>query len=307
MTFDRTFNYCRVWLRNILSLQAVTAVLTSFGVLWLLVEITTFFLSGTVWPDRIKRMWALFGLIGFLYGAYSCRPRLSFKHKLAGRDVSIEVAVGNLFDFPGAVIVGTNTTFDTRISRDLISEKSVQGDFTRKYYCDEAQLDRELSIGLAGLVGEQIPGTRIGKSVRYKVGTCVRLNPKQRTAYFLAIANINEHGTACGSFGELQEALASLWVFVGTRGLKEPLAMPVIGTGFSRLRQTREQVVHEIVRSFIAACSERTFTDHLSIVVTPHDMMKHEIPLDRLNLFIQHECDYSSFVFENHQAVGTSV
>lgn len=303
---NRIVHYCRVLLQNLISLKALTAVLSSFGSLWLIVEITTFFLSGTEWPDKIKRMWAIFGLIGFLYAAYSCRPRLSFKHKLAGRDVSIAVAVGDLFNFDGAVIIGANTTFDTRIARELISEKSVQGTFTRKYYSDEAQLDRELSSGLACLTGEQISGTRIGKSIRYKMGSCVRLNPKQRTAYFIAIANINEHGTASGSFGELQEALANLWVFIGTRGLKEPLVVPVLGTGFSRLRQTREQVIHEIVRSFIAACSERTFTDHLTIVISPQDMIKHDISLTHLDLFIQHECDYSSLVFENHQAVGTS-
>lgn len=306
MTVARSLHYCRVWLQNLVSLQALSAVLNSFGALWLIVEITAFFSGGTVWPDKVRELWAIFGLGGFAVAAYQCRPRLSFKHKLTGRDAAIEIAVGNLFDSKGAVIVGTNTSFDTRISNELISEKSVQGAFTRKFYSDETQLDRELSNGLAGLSGQTLPGTRVGKSIKYKMGTCVRLNTKQRTAYLLAIADINEHGTASGSFSDLQEALARLWVFVGTRGLKEPLVMPVLGTGFSRLRQTREEVIHEIIRSFIAACSERTFTDHLTIVITPQDMIKHRISLEKLSLFLQHECEYSSFVFENHQPIGTS-
>lgn len=306
MTFARNLHYCRVWLRNLVSLQALSAVLTSFGALWLAVEITAFFSIGTTWSDKIRELWAIFGLGGLAVAAYICRPRLSFKHKLTGRDAAIEIAVGDLFDFQGAVIVGTNTTFDTRISNELISEKSVQGAFTIKFYSDDTQLDRELSNGLAGHSGQTLPNTRIGKVIRYKMGTCVRLNPKQRTAYFLAIADVNEHGTASGTFNDLQEALARLWVFVGTRGTKEPLVMPVLGTGFSRLRQTREEVIHEIIRSFIAACSERTFTDHLTIVITSQDMMKHRISLEKLSMFLQHECEYSSFVFENHQAIGTS-
>ncbi len=306
MTLSRFLHYGGVWFHNLFSLKAISYVLTAFGALWLIVEITVFFSSGTVWPDKIRALWYVFGICGFAVASYRCRPRLSFKHYLNGRDTTIEIAVGNIFDFKGAVIIGTNTTFDTRISNELISEKSVQGAFTRKFYSDEIQLDRELSNGLTGHSMNELSGTRVGKAIQYKIGACVRLNPKGRTAYFLAIADINEHGTASGKFSDLQEALARLWVFVSTRGLKEPLIMPVLGTGFSRLRQTREEVIHEIIRSFIAACSERTFTDHLTIVITPQDITKHQISVEKLSLFLQHECEYSSFMFGNHQPIGTS-
>jgi len=297
--------YCRTWMKNLFSIQALTAVLSSFGVLWLVVEISTFFLSGTGWPDRIRQWWLYFGLVGLGAAAWECRPHLSVAAKLNGRDVTIEVAVGDLFDFTGAYIVGTNTTFDTRISRELISEKSVQGAFTRKFYGEETQLDRELTSGLVGIASTDLNGSRLGKARRYPIGTCVRLNPRTCTAYFLAIAEINEHGVASGNFNDLKESLAKLWVFIGERGLKESLVMPVLGTGFSRLRQTREEIIREIVQSFIAACSERTFADKLTIVITPHDMRKHGISLDELGCFLRHECHYVSFSTGVQQPTGT--
>jgi hypothetical protein len=267
----------------------------------------TFFFASTKAPETIRNSWPMFGLSGLLIAAWMCRPRLVVSYSLNGRDVTIEIAVGDIFSFPGALIIGSNTTFDTRISRELISERSVQGIFTKKYYGDETQLDAELSSNLSSVLGQELQGHRIGKAKKYPMGTCVRLNPKQRTAYLVAIAEINEHGVASGNFNDLKESLAKLWVFIGQRGLKEPLVMPVLGTGFSRLPQPREEVVRETIKSFVAACSEMTFADKLTIVITPYDMAKHCISLEELGSFLRHECNYTVFPTNNRQAIGTPV
>jgi len=303
----RIVHYCWTWIKNLISIRAFSAVLSSFGALWLVVEITSFFFEGTEWPNVIRHSWHWFGLAGVFIASWLCRPHLSVSHKLNGRDVTIEIAIGDLFSYPGAIIIGSNTTFDTRISRELISEKSIQGIFTRKFYGGETQLDPELSAGLSALPCETLQGKRVGKSSRYPVGTCVRLNPKQHTSYFVALADINEHGVACGTFDGLKESLAKLWVFIGSRGMKESFVMPVIGTGFTRLKQTREEVVREIIKSFIAACSETTFADKLTIVIATQDVVKHHISLDDLGSFLRHECLYASFSRGNQQAVGTPV
>ncbi len=227
--------------------------------------------------------------------------------KLNGRDTTIEIAVGDIFSFPGVMIIGSNTTFDTRISRDLISERSVQGIFTKKYYEGETQLDAELSTSLGSVLGQDLQGKRVGKTKKYPMGTCVRLNPKSRTGYFLAIADINESGGASGTFNDFKNSLPKLWEYIGQRGTKEPLVMPVLGTGFSRLPQPREEVIREIIQSFVAACSERTFTDNLTIVITPGDMAKHRISLDELGSYLRHQCIYTVFSTNNRQATGTPV
>ena len=292
------------WMRNLFSVRAATAVLSSFGVLWLIVEIAVFFFQSTAIPQWLRDHWWLFAVVGVAAAVIKCRPKMAVAQKLNGRDVTVEIAIGDVFSFGGALIVGSNTTFDTKISATLIAENSVQGTFTRRYFADEAKLDIEIAAGLDAGQAQQLPGKRQGKSERYPIGTVVRLNPKGRTAYFVAIADINEHGVAEGSFERLQASLAELWVYVGSRGLKERLVMPVLGTGFSRLPQTREQVVREIVKSFVAACSERVFADRLTIVLLPKDVAEHKISFDELSAFLGHVCLYTEFAAGARGAVG---
>jgi hypothetical protein len=42
-------------------------------------------------------------------------------------------------------------------------------------------------------------------------------------------------------------------LFIDKRGLKESIAIPVIGSGPIRLTQTREEIIREIIKSFIAS------------------------------------------------------
>ncbi len=295
------------WLRGLFSARAATAVLSAFGTLWLFVEITTFFFASTSIPQWLRDHWWMFGIIGAAIAIMMCHPKTAVAQKLNGRDVTVEIAIGDVFSFDGAIIVGSNTTFDTRLAPTLIAESSVQGAFTRRYFADEMKLDDEIAAGLDAGKAQQLPGKRQGKSDRYPIGTVVRLNPKGRTAYFVAIADINEHGVAEGSFERLRISLAELWVYVGSRGLKERLVMPVLGTGFSRLPQTREQVVREIVKSFVAACSERVFADRLTIVISPQDVVEHKISIDELGAFLGHVCFYTEFSSGTQGALGAPV
>lgn len=301
------------WGDELISLKALSAILSAFGALWLAIEISTFFFpelivyKSTKLPDAIRDEWKLFALTGVGIAVWVCKPNLLVAHKLTERDVTIKIAVGDVFSFPGALIIGSNTTFDTRISRDLISASSIQGVFTKKYYGGESQLDAELETRIGGAAFEQLGGDRLGKTKKFPMGHCVRLSPKERTAYFLAIADINEHGVARATFDDLKKSLAQLWVFIGERGLKEPLVMPVLGTGFSRLPQKREEVIWEIIKSFVAACSEKTFADELIIVISPNDMVQNHISLDELGSFLKHTCRYTVFFPKNQQAVGTAI
>lgn len=305
MTFSQIQFSALAWVRNLFSMSALTALLNAFGALWLVVEIADFFFRDTTIPARLQALWWLFALSGVGTAFWRCRPRTSVAHRLVGRDVTVEIAVGNVFSFPGAMIVGSNTSFDTKVSRKLISKDSVQGAFTKKYYTDESQLDRELADTLSGIVPETLKGQREGKSERYPVGTVGTLDPCGRRAYFVAIADMNEHGAAVSSFDMLKISLAELWVYIGSRGLKEPLVMPVLGTGSSRLTQPRDDVVREIVRSFVAACSERVFTEHLTIVLSPRDVAKHRISLDELGSFLRYLCLYTDFSSNDSRAVGS--
>lgn len=296
MNFRETI-FSLKYLSKIIGRKLVSSILSSFGSLWLIIELGTYFLEATS-PiiTTLKKYWFVFFVIGLFIAIIRSNPKFTIGGKLANRDISIEVTIGNLFKQKGALIISSNTTFDTHISNDLISEKSIQGQFTRQLYdSNEVQLDNDISHFLQDIPPEILAGKRIGKNNKYPIGTTVRLNKNNQTIYLLAIANINEYGVASTSYEYLKQALAYLWVFIGNRGLKENLVTPIIGTGFSRLPQSREEIIREIIKSYVAACSESTFSDKLTIVISPSDVEKHKINLDELEKYIAHLCTYTNF------------
>jgi hypothetical protein len=297
MNFGETIFSLKYFLKNIINGKFISSILSSFGSLWLIVEIGTYFLGETSQIIiSIKGGWFIFLIIGVFIATVLSRPKFTIEGKLNNRDVSIAVTIGNLFKQSGALVISSNTTFDTHISKDLISEKSIQGQFTKRlYFGDETQLDKDISFALQDVQPEILIKKRIGKNKKYPIGTTVRLNPKNQTVYMLAIANINEYGVASASYDDLKQALAYLWLFIGSRGLKEDIVIPVIGTGFSRLPQSREEIIREIIKSYLAACSESTFSDKLTIVISPSDVERHRIHFNELKEYISHVCKYTVF------------
>ena len=69
----------------------------------------------------------------------------------------------------------------------------------------------------------------------------------------MAIATLNAHRIAFATRNDLLDALPVLWENIRTRGGMEPISVPVLGSGFSRLNAKREELVREIVKSFVAA------------------------------------------------------
>jgi hypothetical protein len=297
MNFGRIIFPLKYFLKHIIKGKLISSILSSFGSLWLIVEIGTYFLGETSQIIvGIKGQWLIFFVIGFFIAIIRSRPKFTVEGKLNNRDISITVTIGDLFKQSGALVISSNTTFDTHISKDGISEKSIQGQFTKRlYYGDETQLDKDISFVLQGIQPEILAGKKIGKNLKYPIGTTVKLNPKNQTVYMIAIANINEYGVASATYDDLKQALACLWLFIGSRGLKENIVIPVVGTGFSRLPQSREEIIREIIKSYIAACSESTFSDKLTIVISPADIEKYKIHFNELEEYISHVCKYTVF------------
>ena len=277
--------------------------LSAFGALWMVVEITDYFAKDSLAIVLVHKHFGIFLLLGFGFTLWQCRPQMKIALKLKDRDVTITLAIGDLFSFKGAIVIGSNSTFD--VSSKVISEKSIQGQFTKNYYAGDGQLEAELDAQLRDLSYEDLDGKRRGKSRRYPIGSVVKLRPRDRTGYLLAISDINEHGTSSGTFEKLKQALAEFWVFVGSRGEKEPLVIPVLGTGFTRLPQSRQLVVQEIIKSFVVACAERVFCDNLTIVLRETDVLEKEINFISLGEYLKYVCLYTEFSARSTERIGT--
>ena len=174
----------------------------------------------------------LFGLLPIGVGRFlwKCRDMLSVSHRLDETDISIEIRVDDIFSLTGAFIISTNTTFDTDMSKGLISEESLQGQFTKKYYDGEEYLDLDLGNVLKDqecIVDENKPK----KQKRYAIGTVVKVFPKKQLVYLVAIADLNQHGVASSSLDNVRESLRKLWSYIANQGGFDRLVMPILGTG----------------------------------------------------------------------------
>lgn len=292
--------------KNIFSGRGATAFLSAFGVLWFMVEASSYFSDGLTRLLKANA-WAFY-VGGFLYAVWLCRPFLKTECKLAGRDVCVQIKVGDVFKTDGVLILGTNTTFDTKIGKPLIAERSIQAQFTKRYFANEAALDRCIEAELEGQTPEMLDGPRAGKSARYPIGTTIEVQaPQSVRSFWVAMADLNEHGTAISTLQNLELALSRLWVHLGERGTCDTIVIPAIGSKFGQMTVSRETIVRLIIASFLAACAERTFCEKLIVVLSGGDVVSHKVDLKELGSYLEYACRYASAPAVTGAPVGTAV
>ena len=287
-----------------------------FGVPWLIVEPCAYFVTPIA--DLTRGNWGLFlayAGVALLWAVIKCKPKSLVEHRLKGRDVSIEIRITNIFCVEGAFVISTNSTFDTSISKGLISPHSLQGQFTKRYYYNaeshhynEEQINSDINESLAGQkpIGLLTDG-RKGKTERYEIGTVAQVRPKNKLVYLLAIAHMNKHGNAESSFEEVIEGLGKLWNYIAGRGDLVPLVVPALGTGRARITAPREEMIREIINSFVTACSESRFAPKLTIVISPGDYREYNIDLLELGDYLWHVCQYTDLKSKTDTGKGEAI
>lgn len=219
---------------------------------------------------------------------------LNYEYFLKGSDIKVNMQVKDVLSSKEAIIIPTNTTFDTKMEGEFISVKSVQGQFQRKYFNNNlSTLDSLLENGLEGYSYNLLNRDK-SKNKRYPIGTVSKITYNDQHYYFVAIADVNEYGkTVNTSFENIQLALEGIWHQIGSIGHIENLAIPLIGTGRAGIKDaSRERVIKEIIFSFVASAKERKITEKLQICIHPSDLDSKELDLEKLNEYLKYMCEY---------------
>ncbi len=296
MIILRIKNKMTVFLKQFSWYRLLESVLQVFGILWLLIEMADYFLSDPNWSTSIRSCWWLFCLGGLAFGVVRAWPRQSVSVQIKGTDVFVEVRIGDIFKLRGGIIVGSNTTFDTAMDDGTISSRSIQGQFSTQYFTTITDLDRQLDDAL---VLTSPTSTRIraekqyGKLKVYKMGTVAPIKVGDKKAYFVAIARLNVERVASSDVDSFLDALPVMWNELRNKGGMENLLCPVLGSRYSRLQLTRNELIQEIVRSFVAATHEGKLSEKLTVVIYPQDVKKSGINLKDLHQFLKCECIYT--------------
>ncbi len=249
-----------------------------FGVLWLAMEP-----AGLFFPDDFHFGWWGYGCLvgGSLVGAITWRwPRRSISADLSAPDTTIEVKVGDLFDEPGHLVIGTNDVFDTELG-EVIKPASVQGQFLSRFYeGDSAKLDAEVGAALAGQdhLKEEDHHKPVGKQWRYPVGTCITLGTVGRRFFLTAYGRMGSDLKCSSDADTIWLSLSCLWQEVRRKGQGMEVATPILGSDLARTGLPRTALLKMIVLSFVVASKREPVTKKLTIMVHPRD-------LDRVNLY----------------------
>lgn len=271
--------------------ETAKAALSTLGIFWLLIEP-----AGFVFPEFsafIKEHWAYIFVLGVVWVCTANWPRTSYTFRLKGTDISIRLSIGNIFDYSGNIVIPINTSFDTSFENNLISKKSVQGQFTLKYFKEPKYLDTDINKVLETHEPPvEIQSKTIGRKYRYEIGKVVPLSLKEGVyAYLLAIGDMNDTGVASTSFEEILSSLAALWEHIKEKGDVEQINIPVLGTGRGRIMESRETMIKTIAHSFIAATtSTKRFVNVLNIVVQAKDYKEFQLNLREITDFIRLKC-----------------
>jgi len=257
--------------------EAATDFLSALGALSLLVGLLDTF---RVVPKETlpPRLFYVSLAIAAAWVIYNRRPIKRIRFKPRHRDLCIEVRFGDLLDSAEDIIVSSNTTFDTAISGGLISPKSLQGQVLLRFFNGDAEeLDRQIKAELAGLAFTEASSP--GKRKRYPIGTVARAKSHGKNFYFVAMAELNEHGNAQSDIDGIHKALAGTWGCIASRGDFGEMAIPVMGTGRGRLKIPQQKMIELIAQSFADASSQKAFARKLSIVIHPNDAKQNEVNL----------------------------
>ena len=286
--------------------KLASSILWSFGILLsVVVGIDLFF--NTWAQNHIMPLWWGFLIIGVIIAICRNIPKTSYVCKINETDIPIEIRIGDIFETKQTIIVSANTTFDITMEDGVINPKSIQGVFTDKYCASVSELDQKLSNCLQSITPKQLTNEEkpYGKKGLYPIGTVAKINCRLRMAYFVAIAHMNKTKNAQSSRQNVLDAMPILWEFIRTDGELENICMPIIGSGFSRTKVTKQSFAQEILRSFVAACSEGKFCEKLTLFVHPDDIKKGNIDFDKIADFLKYICTYENKRIDS-QSIETS-
>lgn len=301
---------CKYVLKNTLGkwIQIGATFLSMLGALLTIAEGILWMFNTNIIYDWMHEYVILIIGIFLLASFFINKVRLKYEYFLKESDIKLTLQVSDVLNNEGAVVIPTNTTFDTLMEDEFISINSVQGQFQKSYFDHNLHtLDDLIEKGLQGINYEIVD--RVGsKKKRYPLGTISKVSFNGTHYYFVAIADINQFGKPINtSFQNIQIALESLWNQLEIRGHIENLAIPLIGTGKAGIKDaTREKVIKEIVFSFVASSQERKITEKLQICVHPLDLEQKDLNLKELDEYMKYMCKYR-YTGTNNREEGTAL
>lgn len=237
------------------------------------------------------------GILLILFGCmvlafFITTPMTKISYKIEGLDVRITVAIGNVFEGNGDLVLSCNTAFDTSES-GLLSNGCLRAQYQKRFYSDNvASLDNAIESALNGVESQSIPPAFNGaKSRKYPVGTIATVCPKKDSrTFFVAFSEMSNKGRKNTTAKNFRVGLNCLWEKLNESTDNKLIKMPVLCSGESNLQKSREEIIKNIVFSYVNFVKEYKLRRSLSICIHPNDLKDSDLDMYSIEKFIELVC-----------------
>lgn len=262
--------------------QLIRSVLIAMGGLWLPIEAY----EGLANTDaNLSFNWFLglsvfLGIAFYFIDGYFIGGFLQHKVKINphGFDTDIYIEFGDLFSRSGWKAVAVNDFFDSQVDEDIVSSKSLHG-YTINHYWPDNKDDWQKQIN-ASIKGSSKPNeNRLkGNKKRYPIGTTASVTNGNHKFLFFALGETDiSNNVTSANTQSLIKALKGMLKKARAVCSYEPLFIPLVGSGLSRVGIKTSILVDLLLVAIIEETRDSKITSNITIVLPKH--MKGKINL----------------------------
>ena len=215
------------------------------------------------------------------------RPRMSFKSRIKGRDASIEVLIGDLFDSTGDWVIPTNINLETT----RIAQGSLIRQYLEKSHFDAEALHLQM---LSSLPSGPLP-RHIGEVAKIS-------EPGGKNIYFLVMSQPNDYGCCQPDLNRFNQAVQHLFLYIEKNGEIDELNIPVLGTGHTRIPTIRIDMAKRLIDQIIASYGAGRHYKKIRLVIWRQDFMEDHLTVEAmedLKAYLEMRCRHPQWgVFE---------
>lgn len=248
--------------------------------------ILSFILLFNIIPEENKECLKYIGYLSFIiliiiYLIIWCNA-----NKLTNIDIDIDgstvnIKCGDLFSEDGLKTIAFNEYFDTIVDDKIISNKSLNGIFIKKYFSGKTQeLDNfivEKSDKL-DVINNQANRRLGGKTIKFKLSTIFVYDEFILTAF----SKFDEYNKATLTMTEYIEFLINFWDRVNRVYAQKSVSVPIFGSGITRIKEHKNINDEDLLKIMLWTfkLSEMKFKHPAKLTIVIH-----KDKIDQINLF----------------------
>jgi len=243
------------------SKEGAKACLASIGFVATFLEVVDYFDDSIV--DSFPKYFIPLVLLFVLVITYlSVRPKKALKYKIPGRNQSIEIIVDDIFNHKNIVITADRALSTDRIGREsLVTQLLEKEPHFKTVLTSYKNKESDFKLLKSGAVINLIDDL--------KTSTSTTDQSTFEDVLLLACGSPSENGTDT-DWSSLSESFTGLWQHLRAENMQS-IAIPVIGSGYSKARLNHSAILQMILLSYVSANKDKTIVKSIKIVVDEED------------------------------------